>query len=73
MTMTNVCVDHIIQPKALLGSSFILNNKKAITTASGKDPIPPFVAAILKLARIKPISIAATETFANSGKAKVVM
>ena len=71
--ITKVCVDHIIQPKALLGSSAILNNAKAITMASGKEPIPPLVAAILKLAKINPIKIAANGIFSNSGNANVVI
>ena len=68
-----VCVDHIIQPKALLGSSATLNKLKAITIASGKEPIPPLVAAILKLAKINPIKIAAKGIFAISGNANVVI
>ena len=67
-----VCADHIIQPNARLGSSAILNNIKASTIASGYDPTPPLVAAILNPAAIKPIKIAGNGMFANSGKAKVV-
>ena len=56
--IASVWVDHIIQPNALLGPSGKANNKNATTTASGKDPTPPLVAAILKLAKIKPTKIA---------------
>lgn len=72
MIIIKVCEDHIIQPNALLGSSGKLNSKNAITIASGNDPIPPFVAAILKLARIKPIKTGAREMPCNSGNASVV-
>ena len=68
-----VCADHTIHPKALLGSSEILNNVKAITTASGKDPIPPLVAAILKLAKINPIKTVPKVIPCNSGSALVVI
>ena len=56
--ITAVCEVHMIQPKALLGSSGKANKRNAKTTASGYEPIPPFVAAMLKLAVINPINIA---------------
>lgn len=67
-----VCEDHIIQPNALLGSSGKLKSKNAITIASGNEPIPPFVAAILKLAKINPINTGAKDIPSKSDKDKVV-
>ena len=64
---------HIIHPNARLGSSGKPNNVKAITIASGYDPIPPFVAAILKVAKINPIKTAPIDTLPRSFIANVVM
>ena len=67
-----VCADHIIHTNARLGSSAILNNVKASTIASGYEPTPPLVAAMLNPAAIKPIKMAAIGMFVKAGKAKVV-
>ena len=53
----------MIQPNARLGSSGKLKTRKTRTMASGYDPMPPFVAAILKLAAIKAIRTAANGMF----------
>ena len=64
---------HIIQTNARLGSSGKPNNVKAITIAAGYDPIPPFVAAILKVAKINPIKTAPIATLPKSFIANVVI
>ena len=63
---------HMIHPNALLGSSGKLKSVNAITMASGYDPIPPLVTAILKLAKIKPIKIAENGSWLVSTKEKEV-
>ena len=50
----------------------MLNRANAMTMASGNEPMPPLVAAMLKLAKINPIKIAANGILSNSGKANVV-
>ena len=70
--INTVWADHIIQPKARLGSSAILNKVNAKTIASGYEPTPPLVAAMLNPAAINPIKMAAKGMATNSGKAKVV-
>ena len=62
----------IIQPKAMLGVSGILNNENAAPMASGYTKIPPFVAAIVKLAEINATKIAAKGMLLISGTANVV-
>lgn len=71
--INNVWDDHIIQPNAILGSLAIENIENAAKTATGYDPMPPLVAAILKLADINPIKMAANGIFVVSSKAKVVI
>ena len=62
----------MIHPNARLGSSWKLKSANAITIASGYDPIPPLVMAILKLAKINPIKIAEKESWLVSSKEKEV-
>ena len=54
-----VCDVHIIQPNAKLGVSGIANIANADATAIGYTKMPPFVAAMVKLAAINAINIAA--------------
>ena len=66
-----VCADQIIHPNAKLGASGIPNKENAATTAKGYTTIPPFVAAIVKLAAINAINIAPNGMLINSFTANV--
>ena len=70
--MSNVCEVHTIHPNEILGTSGILNNENAAPIAKGYTKIPPLVAAIVKLAEIKPIRTAANGIVSKSETAKLV-
>ena len=70
--MMSVCAVQIIQPKAILGVSGILNNENAAPIANGYTKMPPLVAAMVKLDEIKATKTAANGMSLISGTAKVV-